>query len=148
MICPVIRKIALESKNKKKKFLKDENSFTHENNFHEVLNISSIKSSKIWEKDENDLLFRHLLFKIEPICKLAVSLRHLRLKFSCLQAWKLELRLSRELQVEFKPLPIPGFLGWRTKNFILSQMNLIVSKFITKLFFHYNDFLQTNCTSY
>jgi hypothetical protein len=32
------------------------------------------------------------------------------------------------------------------KNIFLSQMNLIVAKFIRKLFFYYNDFLQANCT--
>jgi hypothetical protein len=34
------------------------------------------------------------------------------------------------------------------KNTFLSQMNLILSKLITTLFFYYNDFLQANCTSH
>jgi hypothetical protein len=34
------------------------------------------------------------------------------------------------------------------KNIFLSQMNLILSKLITTLFFYYNDFLQANCTSH
>jgi hypothetical protein len=34
--------------------------------------------------------------------KLALSFRHLRLKFGCLQASKLELRLSRDLKTQFE----------------------------------------------
>jgi hypothetical protein len=34
------------------------------------------------------------------------------------------------------------------KTFFLSQVNLIVSKLITTLFFYNNDFLQANCTSH
>jgi hypothetical protein len=45
-----------------------------------------------------------------------------------------------------------SFHHCRNQNFwvggqkLFVQMNLIVSKFITKLFFNYNDFLQANCT--
>jgi hypothetical protein len=55
---------------------------------------------------------------------------------------------DQEIILTLRDTAVTRIFGLGGQKTFLSQMNLIESKFITKLFFYHNDFLQGNFTYY